>query len=145
MYRWWRVAGISIIGLLITLAIVFTVVYAMETVEQKNTITKTYGKTVQNEINFNKTNITEHEIDDIAFAFQTIGFFDSSFPKFVSVVKNGTTYEISISAPEDIENDSESILIYTGYRDQMDSLLPNNKIEFKLVVNYLDNVVKVLK
>jgi hypothetical protein len=54
-------------------------------------------------------------------------------------------YEISISIVEGIENNNEALQSLEELRDQMDEHFPNKSIELKLIVNYLDNVVKVLK
>ena len=57
----------------------------------------------------------------------------------------GNTYEISISVVEGTENDSEALQPFIELRNQMDGYLPNNNVKLKLVVEYIDNVVKVLK
>ena len=42
-------------------------------------------------------------------------------------------------------NDSNQLQPFIYLRTQMDEYFPNNIVEFKLTVDYLDNVVKVLK
>jgi hypothetical protein len=44
-----------------------------------------------------------------------------------------------------MENDEDALQPFVDLRNQMDSYFPNNKVVFKLTVDYLDNVVKVLK
>ena len=145
IYNWGRVVGVGIVGLLITILPIFAIAYASDTIDQANISTKTYGTTVKHEIDFNKSNITEREIDKIADGFIETGFFDLSVAKYVYVVKNGDKYEISISVIQGIENDIEALQPFMDLRTDMDNHFPNNRIEFKLVVDYLDNVVKVLK
>ncbi|MCT4579805.1 MAG: hypothetical protein N4A35_00180 [Flavobacteriales bacterium] len=145
LYSWWRVIGISIVGMLITLAIVFTTVYAFEAVQQQNIVTKSYGASVKNEIDFDSVNISEQEIDELAQAFYAIGFFDQEYPQYLYISKTHNKYEIFISAAEGITNDKEAIQWYSEYRTLLNNEFPQHDIEFKLVVNYLDNVVKVIK
>ncbi|WP_027420719.1 hypothetical protein [Crocinitomix catalasitica] len=145
IYNWGRVILVAIIGLLITIAPVFAVAYTSDTIEASNISTKTYGTTAKHEIDFDNSNITDTEIDEIAEGFRVIGFFDLSVAKYVYAVKNGYTYEISISVIEGIENDPEMLQAFVELRNQLDDYLTNNNVEFKLVVDYLDNVVKVLK
>ncbi len=145
VYSWGKVIVVGIIGLLITLAPIFTYVYLTDTLEQANISTKIYGETVKHEIDFDQSNISEQEIDKIGAGFVETGFFDLSIAKYIYVVKNGTKYEISISSIQGIEKDEDALKEFGTLRNQMDGYLPNKKVEFKLVVDYLDNVVKVLK
>jgi len=91
IYGWWRVIGIGIIGILITFAPLFTFVIAYNTMGQVNITTKNYGTVVQHEVDFDKDNISEKEIDVIAEGFVETGFFDLSVPKYIYVVKNNNT------------------------------------------------------
>ena len=144
-HSWWSVIAISIIGLLITIISIFAIVYASDTIEQANISTKTYGLNVKHEIAFNGENISEQEIDKIAEGFRETGFFDLSVAKYVYAEKNGNKYEISISVIEGMANDNNALQPFIELRNQMDEYFPNNIIEFKLTVDYLDNVVKTLK
>lgn len=145
IYGWGKVIGVAIIGLLITIVPIFTFAFLSDSIEQANISTKTYGVSVKHEIDFDESNISEVEVDRIAEGFRETGFFDLSVAKYVYVVKNGSKYEIIISVVQGMENDPESLQPFVELRDQMDNYLPNEEIEFKLVVDYLDNVVKVLK
>lgn len=145
VYSWGRVLAVGIIGLLITIVPLFVYAYASSTMAQANISTKTYGLRVEHEIDFDQTNISGKEIDEIAEGFKETGFFDLSVAKYVYVVKSGNKYEISISVIEGIENDAEGLRHFIDLRNDMDSYFPNKKIEFNLVVNDLENVVKTLK
>jgi hypothetical protein len=145
IYNWGRVIGVGVVGLLITILPIFAIAYASDTIDQANISTKTYGATVKHEIDFDKSNITEREIDEIADGFRETGFFDLSVAKYVYGVKNGDKYEISISVIQGMENDTEALQPFVDLRTDMDNYFPNNKIEFKLVVDNLENVVKTLK
>jgi len=145
IYGWGRVIGIGVVGLLITILPIFAIAYTYDTVEQANITTKTYGATVKHEIDFDKNNITEKEVDEIADGFVETGFFDLSVAKYVYVVKNENKYEMYISVIEGIENDQNALQPFIELRSQMDEYIPNKKIEIKLVVDYIENVVKTLK
>jgi hypothetical protein len=145
IHSWWRVIGISIIGLLITILPIFAITYTSDTIEQVNISKKTYGLNVKHEIAFNRENISEKEIDKIAEGFRETGFFDLSVAKYVYAEKNESKYEISISVIEGMANDNNQLEPFINLRTQMDEYFPNNIVEFKLTVDYLDNVVKVLK
>lgn len=145
IYNWGRVIGVGVVGLLITILPIFAIAYASDTIDQANISTKTYGAAVKHEIDFDKSNITEKEIDKIADGFRETGFFDLSVAKYVYAVKNGDKYEISISVIQGMENDTEALQPFVDLRTDMDNYLPNNRIEFKLVVDNLENVVKTLK
>lgn len=144
-HNWARVFGVGILGLLITTLPIFIIVFTIETIDQSNITTKTYGTTLKHQIDFDQSNITAEEIDEIAEGFFKVGFFDFSASKYVFVVKNGNCYEISTSVISGTENNTEAIELYNELRDYMDHYLPNNTVEIRLVVDYLDNVVTVLK
>lgn len=145
IYSWWRVFGVSIVGLIISAAPFVGLVYTADAIDRANVSTKTYGLTVKHEIDFDKTNISEEEIDEIADGFIDATFFDLSVAKYVYVFKNGNTYEISIAVVKGLENDPEGLQHFIILRDQLDRYLLTKDVEFKLAVDYLDNVVKVLK
>ena len=73
------------------------------------------------------------------------GFFDLSVAKYVYVVKNGNKYEVYISVIEGVEDDPDALQPFIELRLHMDEYIPNKKIEIKLVVDYIENVVKTLK
>lgn len=144
-HGWGRIVGIGILGAVVTLASLFIVITVVHPMEEAEITTKTYGTTAKHEIDFDASNIPETEVDKIANGFIEAGFFDLVMPKFVHVVKADLHYEISISVVPGTENDTEAIEEFVNLREQMDTYLPEHTVEFKLVVHYLDNVVKVLK
>ncbi|NCD43263.1 MAG: hypothetical protein EOL88_14415 [Bacteroidia bacterium] len=145
IHSWGKVIVVGLIGLLITLLPILAIAYTYDTVEKANITTKTYGATVKHEIDFDKNNITEKEVDLIADGFIETGFFDLSVAKYVYVVKNENKYELYISVIEGIENDQVALQPFIELRSQMDDYIPTMKVEIKLVVDYVDNVVKILK
>ncbi|HZH86487.1 MAG TPA: hypothetical protein VFD77_04155 [Brumimicrobium sp.] len=145
VYSWWRVVGVSIVGLLITSALAFALVFAFQPDEQSIYKTNTYGSLVKHKISFDKTNISEKEIHKIADGLKEAVFFDLSIPKYVHAEKAGNTYVLYIAVIKEIENDPITLKYFEGLREYIDDYFPNNSVEFRLVDDYIENVVKVLK
>lgn len=145
IYSWWRVVGISIIGVLITMAALLPIVFATQQDELSAYETKTYGTFVKHEVSFDKTNISEKEVNRIADGLKEAVFFDLKVPKYIHVQKDGDLYVLLIAVVEGAENNEISVQYFSGLRDSMDDFFPNNNIEIRLVVDYVENVVKVLK
>lgn len=142
VYGWGRLILVGIIGLLITSGPIFAVAYLSEGNDRKNLTTKSYG---QHQIEFDTTMLKESEIDNIAEGFINAGFFDNAVPKFVCVSKTKDTYHIYLSVIEGIEKNKLALVQFKTLRLKLEDHLQNYKVEFKLVVDHLDNVVKVLK
>ena len=140
-YKWWRALIIGLIGTVITLLPIFGVAYLSETFKAASITTKTYG-VVKHEIAFDKNNIQEIEIDNIAESFVKTTFFDQLVTKYIFVKKIGKTYEISISSNKSVVGNSEAYDFFYQLQKEMQTLLPNNRIVFNLIVDSLDNVVK---
>jgi hypothetical protein len=137
----WRIAGISIIGCIVTLGAIFGVAFFNEAANGRLTeSTKTYGA-LNHEIVY-QNNINENEVDKIAKAFEKETFFDNSFTKYIYLEKIDNNYEISISCNESISYDPIAYSSFVELRKNMQKDFPDNKIIFKLVVNELENVVK---
>lgn len=142
-HSWYRVIGVSILGLLIT--IIPLVVFAYLAGDfSDTTTTKTYG-TLKHEILFEKNNIAETEVDKIAEGFTKTNFFDKEQQKFVDAKKIGNDYEIAIYCNNSIKTDPEAVEWFVELRNDMQKLFPGNKIIFNLVVNTPDNIVRRLE
>ena len=141
VYRWGRVVIVGLIGLVVTFITIFATLYIMESIDEANTKTNTYG-IMQHEISYNKNNISAEDIDNLADAFIAATFFDDEVTKYVYVEKVADTYEISISCIQSIVYDSDALEVFAQLRDDIQLLFPGNKIIFNLVVDYFDNVVK---
>ena len=136
-----RALIIGLIGTVITLLPIFGIAYLSDTAKEASIATKTYG-IVKHEIAFDKNNIQEIEIDKIADGFVKTTFFDQSVTKYIFVKKIGKTYEISISSNKSVIGNSDANDFFYQLRKDMQTLFPNNKIVFNLIVDNLDNVVK---
>ncbi|WP_016989799.1 hypothetical protein [Flavobacterium sp. ACAM 123] len=59
--------------------------------------------------------------------------------------KVNKNYELSISVVDGLAVDSQALQPFLDLRTGLQTLFPNNKIIFKLVVDNLDNVVKTIE
>lgn len=100
---------------------------------------------MKHEIAFDKDNITEAEVNQLADGLIKTTFFDEAITKYVYAKKVNNTYELSISVIDGIANDSQALQPFIDLRADLQTLFSNNKIIFKLVVDNLDNVVKKLE
>ncbi len=142
-YSWWRTIGVTTIGLIISLILIFGIYYFYDSATDQTT-TKVYG-VMKNEIDFDKNNISEKEVDNLAEGFAKTTFFDEEATKYIEVKKVASSYEIYISCNKSVTSTPEALSPFIQLRNDMQSLFPKNKIVFNLVVDNLDNVVKRLE
>lgn len=142
LHGWWRIIGISLIGLLVT-TLPFLIFFLVSTGGQFGTETKTYGLK-NHEIAFDKENISENEIDQLADALIKTTFFDEAVTKYVYAEKDDEGYTLYLSVIDGIYEDPRIVRPFQQLKDNMQLLFPDRKITVKLVVDYLDNVVKTL-
>jgi hypothetical protein len=109
--------------------------------EEVSRETGKYGA-MQHEIDYDKNNVSETEVNKIASAFTSAGFFDNTVTKYVYLDKADNRYELFISCHSSICDSEEDIAAYTQLRSDLQALIPENKIILFLVVDSIDNVVK---
>jgi hypothetical protein len=143
-YSWWRTVGVTTIGLLISIILILGIYYFSDRTTDLTTTTKVYG-VMNNEIDFNKNNISEKEVDKLAEGFTKTTFFDEEATKYIFVKKIVDSYEIYISCNKSVTSSAEALSPFIQLQNDMQSLFPKNKIVFNLVVDNLDNVVKRLE
>ena len=102
---------------------------------------KTYGF-LKHEILFDKSNISEREVDKIANGLTESTFFDDALQKSIYVKKVNNDFEIFIVCFESIKDDAEALQSFVQFRNELQAFFPDNKIVINLVVDNLDNVVK---
>lgn len=144
LFSWWRTIAVGIIGLAITIIPIIGFVLLSDTVANDSISTNTYGM-MKHEISFDKNNLTEGEVNQLADGFIRTTFFDESVTKYVYAEKINNKYEISLSVVDGIANDSQELQPFNDLRLDLQTFFPKNKIIFKLVVDNLDNVVKRLE
>jgi len=144
LFNWWRTIAVGIIGLAITIIPIFGFALLSDSIENASISTKTYG-TIKHEIAFDKSNISEMEVNKIADGFTKMTFFDDEVAKYVYAKKDNDIYELYLSVVDGIANDSQALQPFIELRTELQTLFPSNKIVFKLVVDDLDNVVKTIQ
>ena len=143
IYSWWRTIAVGLIGLAITLIAVFGILYFSNT-QSNGQSTATFG-IMKHEIDFDKNNMTESEIDNLGNAFTQTNFFDLSVQKFVYAKKVNNSYELTISCNNSVASNPEALAPFVQLRTDMQIYFPKNKIIINLAVDNLDNVVKRLE
>jgi hypothetical protein len=144
VYKWWRTIIISLIGLVITSLSIFGIAYLSDSISSPSLTTKSYG-IMKHEIDFDKNNISEQEVDKIADGLRQTTFFDETITKYIYAKKVNSNYELSISCNNSIISNPEALQPFIQLHSNMQTLFPDHKIIFNLVVDNLDNVVKRLE
>jgi hypothetical protein len=144
LFGWWRTIAVGLIGLAITIIPIIGFALLSDSIDNASISTKTYG-IIKHEIDFDKNNISETEVNKIADGLTKTTFFDEAVTKYVYVNKLNDKYELKISVVDGIANDSEALQPFIDLRTDLQTMFPNNKIVFKLVVDNLDNVVKTIE
>jgi hypothetical protein len=141
LFGWWRTIGIGVLGLAITIIPIFGIALLSDSAANAVTDNKTYG-IMKHEIAFDKSNLSEIEVDKIADSFIKTTFFDEAVTKYVYAKKVGTNFEISISCDKSVTSSPDALAPFIQLRNELQTLYPDNKIIFNLIVDNLDNVVK---
>lgn len=140
-HSWWRIIGISFIGLIVTTLPIIGYVYFTDPVTDFSTETRTYG-IMKHEIAFDSNNISTSEIDNIAEGFRKTTYFDNAVTKYVYAKEENGNYLLYLSVIDGIENDNYALKPFNQLQKDMQKEFPDKKIIVNLVVDYLDNVVK---
>ena len=143
-YGWGRAICVGVIGLIITLLFIAITAFLAGDLSHKNPdlTSKTYGK-IRHEIYYNKDNISENEIDQIAYGLTETTFFDNVFQKSVYVEKVNSDYEITISVVKSAINNNEALSHFIQLKNDLQNYFPNNKIVINLTLDYdTGNVAK---
>lgn len=143
IFGWWRTICVGLIGLVVVFIAVFALVsFTDSTVSEDST--KFYG-VMKHEIVFDKSNISESEVDKLAQGFVNTTFFDEVVTKYVYVKKVKNDFEISISCDKSLTNIPDGVESFVQLRNDLQTMFPDNKIVFNLVVDKLDNIIKRLE
>lgn len=144
LFGWWRTITVGLIGLAITIIPIIGFALMSDSIDNASNSTKTFG-IMKHEIAFDKNNISETEVNKIADGLTKTTFFDEAVTKYVYANKLNDKYELKISVVDGIANDSQALQPFIDLRTDLQTMFPNNKIVFKLVVDNLDNVVKIIE
>jgi hypothetical protein len=141
VFSWLRVVVVAVVGGIVTAS--FILAFAFLNGEFSVTY-KTYG-IMKHDVQFDKSNITEAEVDKLAEAFTKAEYFDREVKKTVDMKKVGNNYEINIYCNDLIKTDPQATGWFVALRDDVQKFFPDNKIIFNLVIDTPDNVVKRLE
>ncbi len=143
-FGWWRTIVVGLIGIAITIIPIIGFTLISDSLDNASISKKTFG-IMKHEIAFDKNNISETEVNKIADGLTKTTFFDDAVTKYVYASKFNDKYELKISVVDGIANDSQALQPFIDLRIDLQTMLPSNKIVFKLVVDNLDNVVKTIE
>lgn len=138
-YSWWRIIGVSVIGLITIVLAIVALVYVTET--DSTEVSKTYG-TMKHEIVYNNNNITEYEVDLIASKLIKANFFDESVTKYIYAEKIKNSYAIYVSIMPSSNKDPKVEEIYSQLQQEIQTDFPNNPFIINLVNESIEHVVK---
>ncbi|MFT5891870.1 MAG: hypothetical protein ACI9Y7_001977 [Dokdonia sp.] len=120
-------------------------IFGMIELEESQIATKQYGLTVKHEIEYNTSNLTEIEVNNIADGFIEHAFFDLDTAKYIYAEKEGDTFEIYIPISEFYINDPETLQKLTVLREKMDSYIKDETVIINLVVDSYDDIIHIIK
>lgn len=143
-FGWGRVILAGIIGLIVTFVGIFIIAFSIDYIQQPDDVTKQYGS-LNHEIHYDPSNISEKEIDNIASAFTSANYFDRDFTKFVYAKKENGVYKLSLSITNNALREPAIIEAYRKLQMDVKKEFPKNKIALLLVVDSLDNVVMTIE
>lgn len=140
-YNWWRTIAVGLIGLILTIGTLIGFLLVKESIGNGSLSTKTYGSK-KHEIVYNKSNLVEEEVDQLATKLTATGFFDDFQTKSIFVEKIAGGYELSIPVVAGIEKDQSAFAPFIQLKNDLQRLYPDQKIHLKLVLDNLENVIK---
>lgn len=143
VFNWGRIICVGLIGLMVTLIILFSVIFVTDRSGTTETV-NTYG-VMKHELVFDSDNLTNHEVDKLADILTQTTFFDEEVTKYVYAEKINSTYVISISVVDGTANEDQALQSYKELQAEMERFYPQNKIIINLVVDHLDNIIKKIE
>jgi hypothetical protein len=138
VFGWGNTVSVSILAAVMTFGPLVALIYTMPNLFVSATA-KQYG-TVKNEVTYDARGISEAEIDKIANAFTSVGFFDESAAKAVYAEKSGNRYTIVIACTEEVRDNPEIVKAHRELRDLVQRYFPANHIVIELALDTPDNV-----
>ena len=152
---WWKTIGVASAAFGITIVLLVGMAFVVAAFEDSansynvvskpvggNVVGKTYGN-LQHEIYYDRSNISESEVDRIAEASIKSNFFlDSMGKRYAYARKVNNDYEISISLSRAALNDEEYLKFLTEARGYLQFYFQNNKIIINLVEGDFSKIEK---
>jgi len=143
-FGWARVLLIGVISICITLVVMISALFFRGVLDEAPMSIKTFG-TVQNEINYDSSNLTEAEVDNLGEAFTATGVFSEEGKAYAYPKKVGTTYEISFVGGTSEDDVAAALEYFKQLRNDLQVYFPTNHIVINIVIGDLDHVVQRLE
>ena len=138
LFGWGNTVAASLLAAVITFGPLVALIYTMPDLFVSMTV-KEYG-TLKDEVTYDARNISEVDVDNIANALTSVGFFDETAGKAVYAAKSGQRYIIVIACTEEVRNNPEIIEAHRELRDLVQRYFPENRIVLELAFDTPDNV-----
>lgn len=131
VYSWRNTILIGVISMIITLGSLIALFYVGPQTLDSGT-TRYYGK-LNHEIVFDSTNLSEVEVERIASALTSSGFFDEEVQKTVDAAKSDNRFIITVYCTEEARV-PEAIEFHKGWRSDLQRYFQSNPIVIDMVV-----------
>jgi hypothetical protein len=142
VYGWGNTIAVAVISLTITFGLILALIFASP-VSLDNMTNRSYGN-LKHEIVFDPENISEPEVDRIAKALMSIGFFDEEVQKTVDAAKSDGHILITVYCTEEARS-PEVIEMYRMLRADVQKSFPTDRIVLDMVVGTPDNRIARLE
>lgn len=141
-YGWGNTILVAVISVTLTLGPLIGLAYlSPDTFE--DTTTRYYGE-LKHEIVFDPANVSEAEVERVASALTSTGFFDDEVQKTVDVEKSDRRFIITVYCNEGART-PEWIDFYKEFRSDLQKSFPANPIVIDMVVGTPDNRIARLE
>lgn len=141
VYGWGRSLIVSLIGAIITIILIIPFLLAIDYFANNDLTTKVYGK-MEHSIEYNADNISSSSVDSLAKMLTKTHFFDDYNQKYVYVKKIDDSYELYIPVVDKaVVKDFDFIREIRLFRVDLQSLYPNHKIVFNIVIDDIDQIL----
>ncbi len=138
---WIKTFIVSFTGLIASFILISGLSLLLDNFVKTSISYKTYG-TSNNEIAFDKTKISDIEVDEIGDAFINADYFNESDTKYVFVEKTKKGYALSLAVPENLPIDTSAIRLFDKLKTDLQNNFPDKKIILNLVVGSRKNIIK---
>lgn len=142
VYGWGNTILVAVVSIIITLGPLLAFLYINPAAFDDST-TRYYG-TLKHEIVFDPSNLNELEVERIAAALTSTGYFDEEAQKTVDAAKSGNRFIITVYC-NDNARAPETIELYKTWRSELQELFPSNPIVVDMVVGTPDDRIARLE
>lgn len=138
VFGWGNTVAVSVLTMGLTVGLMLALLFTMPSFFVSMT-TKHYG-IVKNEVTYDARSISEAEVDKIAKALTSVGFFDDTSAKAIYTEKSGQRYTIVIACTEEVRDNPEIIEAHRELRSLVQHHFVAHQIVLELALDTPDNV-----